>query len=68
MMRNIQRKFVSGIFELSNKDLEKMIEKGWTLEVIGWPHKLTNNTKYTIDFEIYELAGETDYKTYRTKN
>ncbi|MBS3081116.1 hypothetical protein J4221_06600 [Candidatus Pacearchaeota archaeon] len=64
MRRNIPRNVKSGIVELVDEDTENMRKRGWNLEVMSHPRKFTNHPQYSIDFEIYEMVGETDFGYY----
>ena len=42
-----------------------MRQIGWTLEAMDYPRKFTEHPKYKIDFEIYEMTGESDFRAFR---
>jgi len=62
MKRNLRKKVIAGIVELIDKKLENMKQKGWTLEVMNWSRKFIDHPIYKLDFEIYEMSGDTEFR------
>lgn len=61
--RNLPKKWIKGTVNLTSLEVDWMLKKGWEMEEMKFPKKISN-----LEVEILELAHKPNYMETRTKN